>query len=270
MTSRESTSEERVLLTIDHGIAEVKLNRPDKRNALDLEMFEALINIGKQISLRRDIRVVILCGEGPSFCAGLDFMSMMSLKGGVEHMLSRDDESPANLAQRAAWIWVELPIPVIAALQGAVYGGGLQVALGADMRFVAPDTQLSVMETKWGLCPDMSLSKTLTPLVGLDVAKRLTYTGEVVNAERALEIGLVTEVCDDPMAEARSIASRIAARSPHAIRACKTLLNEGPRLSVQEAFQLEESLQRALIASPNQVEAMQANFMKRAPVFQDP
>ena len=262
--------QERVVYSVNRGVADVRLNRPKKRNALDLEMFESLIAVGDDLARRPDVRAVVLSGEGAAFCAGLDLMSMMSSGGGVERLLARGPESPANLAQRAAWVWTELPVPVIAALHGAVYGGGLQIALGADMRFCAPDARLSVMEIKWGLCPDMSLSKTLPKLTGIDVAKWLTYTGELIEGLEAQRLGLVTRICDDPRAEALSTATAIAERSPHAIRACKRLLNEAPSLEVLEAFKLEEELQRALIMSPNQLEAVQANFAKRTPQFSDP
>jgi enoyl-CoA hydratase/carnithine racemase len=261
---------ERALLKITKGIAEVTLNRPNKRNALDLLMFKELTAIGEQLLETPEARVVILRGEGSAFCAGLDFMSMMSLKDGVDQLLFRDGQSPANCAQRVAWIWHELPMPVIAVLHGAVFGGGLQIALGADMRFSTADAQLSVMETKWGLCPDMTLSQTLPKLVGLDVAKWLTYTGDIVDGTRAHQLGLVTQLSDDPLQMAREVAQQIADRSPHAIRACKTLLNEGPASSVEEAFELEEKLQRQLIGSANQLEAVQANFMKRPPKFTNP
>ena len=260
---------ERVLLHVNDGIAEVCLNRPDKRNALDLAMFEGLIEAGKAIQANPKVRVVILYGEGAAFCAGLDFMSMLSLKDGVEKMLEPSSDSPANFAQRVAWIWHELAVPVIAVLHGAVFGGGLQIALGADIRIAASDTVLSVMEIKWGLCPDMTISQTLTKLVNLDTAKLLTFTGKKVKASEAKDLGLVTQVEDSPLVAARELAQNIVQRSPHAIQACKTLLNNGPLLSPKEAFQLEEQLQRELIGSPNQIEAMQANFMKRSPTFKD-
>ena len=260
----------RVTYTVTGGVADVRLNRPEKRNALDLAMFESIIAVGDELQQRAEVRAVVLSGEGASFCAGLDFMSMMSLGDAIERLLERSPESPANVAQRAAWVWSELPVPVIAVLHGAVFGGGLQVALGADMRFATPDANLSVMETKWGLSPDMCLSQTLPKLTGLDVAKWLTYTGEVISGVEAHRLGLVTRICEDPHAEALKVAKAIAARSPHAIRACKRLLDEAPSMEVADAFKLEEQLQRALISSPNQLEAVQANFAKRPPLFTDP
>ena len=269
-SSAPQTLADRVKYTIIDGVADVRLSRPKKRNALDLAMFEALISVGDKLIQRADVRAVVLSGEGSAFCAGLDLMSMMTLDDGVERLLKRGPQSPANFAQRAAWIWTEIPVPVIAVLHGSVLGGGLQIALGADMRFATADARLSVMETKWGLCPDMSLTQTLPKLVGLDVAKWLTYTGEMIQGVEALRLGLVTRVCEDPLDEALKVARSIAGRSPHAIRACKRLLDEGPSMSVADAFQLEENLQRTLIASPNQLEALQANFAKRPPRFLDP
>ena len=261
--------EKRVLLNVNNGIAEVCLNRPDKRNALDLAMFEGLITAGKTIQGNPKVRVVILYGEGASFCAGLDFMSMLSLKDGVDKMLEPSTDSPANFAQRVAWIWNELAVPVIAVLHGAVFGGGLQIALAADIRIADSNSVLSVMEIKWGLCPDMTLSQTLTKLVRLDVAHLLTYTGDKIKAHEAKELGLITQIAEEPLAVARELAQKISQKSPHAIQACKRLLNHGPLLEPKEAFQLEEELQRKLIGSPNQIEAMQANFMKRSPKFKD-
>jgi enoyl-CoA hydratase/carnithine racemase len=185
-------------------------------------------------------------------------------------MFDRDEGTPANYAQRAAWIWNELPVPVIAAVHGVAFGGGLQIALGADIRLVHPDTKLSVMEIKWGLIPDMSGTQTLRHLVRLDVAKELTFTGRVVSAAEAVELGLATRVSNDPHADAMAMAREIASKSPHAIRAGKKLLNETVIASRADAMRLEESLQRSLIGSPNQMEAVQANMEKRAPRFTDP
>ena len=261
---------ERVCLDVNDGVAVITLNRPEKLNALDVPMIEGLIEVGQSLLTRTDVRAAVLHGAGRAFSAGLDFMSMMSLNDSVERLLARTEDSPANVAQRTAWIWRELPFPVIAALKGVVFGGGLQVALGADMRFATPDAQLSIMETKWGLCPDMGLSKTLPPLVGIDVAKWLTYSGRVFSGEDAQRWGLVTVLCEDPLEEALKEAREIAMRSPHAVQACKRLLNEAPDHSISEAFILEEKLQLELIGSPNQLEAMRAAFAKQTPHFQDP
>lgn len=262
---------DRVLLTIDNGVADVRLNRPDKLNGLDLAMFDALVETGKRISEDRSLRAVVLSGEGRGFCAGLDFMSFMAPSDGPKrNLFERSTESPANLAQRAAFIWSEVPVPVIAAVHGVAFGGGIQVALAADIRIVAPDARLSVMEIKWGLIPDMSGTQTLRRLVPLDVAKELTFTGRIVSGTEAVDLGLATRVSETPYEDAMALAREIAEKSPDAIRAGKRLLNAAGLVSLAEGLQLEEDLQRALMGSPNQMEAVQANFEKRMPRFRDP
>jgi enoyl-CoA hydratase/carnithine racemase len=266
---------DRVVVSSQDGVAEVRLNRPDKLNALDLPMFQALVETGRGLARDRSVRAVVLVGEGRAFCAGLDFGSFQAMAGAGRDngpgLLSRESsETPANLAQLAAWVWTEVPVPVIAAVHGVAYGGGLQIALGADLRFVAPDARLSVMEIKWGLIPDMSGTQTLRRLVRLDVAKELTFTGRVVDGAEAVRLGLATRVEADPLAAARALAAEIASRSPDAIRAGKRLLDTSGVVSVADGLQLEESLQRSLIGRPNQIEAVQANLGKRAPLFADP
>lgn len=261
---------ERAQLTIDGAIATVRMSRPEKLNALDAEMFEALIRAAKQIMAQPSIRAVVLHGEGRAFCAGLDFASFMGSPDLMKKLLAREEKSPANVAQRVAWIWQEMHVPVIAAVHGVAFGGGLQIALGADLRYVAPDAQLSVMEIKWGLIPDMSITQTLTRLVSLDVAKELAFTGRVVSGTEAGELGLATKVTDDPLADALATAELIASKSPHAIRATKTLLNDAPTMSRADALKLETALQVSLLGSPNQMEAVQANMQKREPDFKDP
>lgn len=261
---------DRVQLTIDNGVATVRLNRPDKMNGLDLAMFEGLIDTGKAVAADSSVRAVVLHGEGRAFCAGLDFASFMAGPEISARLLDRADESPANVAQRAAWVWQEVPVPVIAAVHGVAYGGGMQIALGADIRIVTPDVKMSVMEIKWGLVPDMGITQTLLRQVPLDVAKELTFTGRVLSGTEAVELGLATRVSDDPLRAALDMAKLIATKSPHAIRAGKALLNEAAELSRADALRLETDLQRELLGSPNQMEAVQANMMKRDPDFQDP
>jgi enoyl-CoA hydratase/carnithine racemase len=263
-------SEDRVIVTRDGAVAHVKLNRPDKRNGLDLPMFEGLIGAGLALAKDPTVRAVVLSGEGKAFCAGLDFGAFMAMGDAAPKLLERPPESPANVAQRVAWVWREVPVPVIAAVHGQAFGGGLQIALGADLRYVRPDAQLSVMEIKWGLIPDMGASKTLLPLVRPDVAAELTYTGRVVSGEEAVALGLATRVCDDPVADALETARTIAGKNPHAIRRAKALYAAAPSLDTRAAFELETKLQVELLGSPNQMEAVQANFGKRAPVFCDP
>ncbi|HEY1548992.1 MAG TPA: crotonase/enoyl-CoA hydratase family protein [Kofleriaceae bacterium] len=261
---------ERVLLTVDAGVAHVRLNRADKRNGLDFAMFEALIATGERIASDRSIRAVVLSGEGPAFCAGLDWNAFLADRESQQKLLARDlARSPANVAQRACWIWTEVPVPVIAAVHGAALGGGLQLALACDVRVVAPDAQLSVMEIRYGLVPDMTASQTLLRLVRPDIAKDLVFTGRVVTGEEAVRIGLATRVAADPLADAMAIATTIAAQSPHAIRAGKLLLDRAPAMSVNEALEFETELQVGLLGTPNQVEAVQAAMTKRAGRFSD-
>lgn len=266
---------ERVTVKIGGGVADVRMNRPEKMNALDQPMFEALVETGTRLAADPSVRCVLLSGEGRAFCAGLDFMSFMAMSGGERQgsgggLGRRPEGSPANYAQSAAYVWMTLPVPVIAAVHGVAFGGGLQIALGADIRLVAPDARLSVMEIKWGLVPDMSGTQTLRRLVRLDVAKELTFTGRIVTGQEAVDLGLATRVSDKPLEDATKLAQEIAQKSPDAIRAGKQLLNESGLVSQEEGLRLEERLQLGLIGSPNQREAVQANMEKRAPRFRDP
>lgn len=262
---------DRVRVESTDGVADVRMIRADKLNAVDLDMFSALVEAGAGLRGDRSLRAVVLSGEGRAFCSGLDIPSLMAgAGGGGRNLLERDPASPANLAQRAAWIWQEVPVPVIAAVHGVAYGAGLQIALGADIRFVAPDARLSVRETHWGLIPDMAITQTLRHLVPLDVAKELTFTARVVSGAEAKELGLATHLSDDPRADALSLAREIAGRSPDALRAAKRLWNEATQLPLAEGLALEERLQRSLIGHANQIEVVRANMEKRAPEFSDP
>jgi enoyl-CoA hydratase/carnithine racemase len=264
---------ERVTVSIQAGVADVRLNRPDKLNALDLAMFEGLVETGKGLAADSSLRAVVLSGEGRAFCAGLDFAAFMAMSGDGQpgrNLLEREEDGVANYAQMAAYVWTAMPVPVIAAVHGAAYGGGLQVALAADIRFVAPDAQLSVMEIKWGLIPDMTGTQTLRHLVRLDVAKELTFTGRIVSGTEAVQLGLATRVSDTPREAACALAREIASKSPNAIRVGKRLLNLAPTLSPRDGLRLEETLQLSLIGKPNQIEAVQANLAKRQPRFADP
>jgi enoyl-CoA hydratase/carnithine racemase len=257
---------------VDH-IAFVKLNRPDKYNSLSLEMFDAVINTGEKIKMEKSVRAVVLSGEGRGFCSGLDFGSFTAIGAGgsVEdiELFNKAEGSPANLAQQIAYVWKQVPVPVIAALHGVSYGGGLQIALAADIRLASPDARFSVMEIKWGLIPDMSGSQTLRDLVGLDVAKELTFTGRVVPADEAAKLGLVTRIYEDPFKEATEMARSIVDKNPDAIVAGKKLLESAWHGGSEEGLKLEEQLQKTLIGSPNQLEAITANFESRAPDFKD-
>src|SRR5450755_5197322 len=261
---------DRVRVDIAGHVAEVALTRADKHNALDVAMFEAIIAAAERVAAEPGVRAVVLHGEGPSFCSGLDVVSIMAGAGGLEGLTAPLDDDPPNWFQRAAYDWVRVPVPVIAALHGNCLGGGLQIALGADIRFAAPDTRLSVMEIKWGLIPDMSLTRTLPRLVSIDVAKELTYTGRVFSGSEAEALGVVTHVTEDPLASALALAAEIAGRSPDAVRGAKRLLDEAWTGSPEQTLALEAELQLGLIGSPNQLAAVTAGITKRPAQFTDP
>lgn len=265
-----SESPPRVIVSVDAGVAEVRLNRPDKRNGLDLAMFEALVAAGREVNADRRVRAVVLHGEGKAFCAGLDWGAFLSAPEIGPRLLDRPAGSPANLAQLACWIWSEVQVPVIAAIHGAALGGGLQLALACDIRLAAPDAQLAVMELKYGLIPDMSISKTLLRLVRPDIARELIYTARIVGADEAARLGLVTRVEADPLAAARQLARTIAAQSPQAVRAAKALCNEAPELDTAAAFRRETELQLPLLGSENQLEAVRSVLSRSTPTFRDP
>jgi enoyl-CoA hydratase/carnithine racemase len=272
-------TEQRVSVTITDGVADVRLTRPEKRNALDGAMFAGLIAAGERLKAEPRVRAVVLSGEGPDFCAGLDFGWFRAMRDG-ERLSARVDlppgassgpQSPAKAAgQRAAYVWTEVPVPVIAAVTGNALGGGLQIALGADIRIVAPDARMSVLEIRWGLIPDMTGTQLLPELVGRDVAKELTFTGRMVSGEEAVALGLATRVEPDPRQAALELAGSIARRSPHAIRAAKRLLDLAGRADLETGFAAEQEEIGALVGSPNQAEAVAAEFEQRPPRFTDP
>jgi enoyl-CoA hydratase/carnithine racemase len=266
--------EDRVSISIADGIADVRLVRADKMNALDQAMFEALVAATDRLSKEKAVRVVVLSGEGRAFCAGLDMGRFAAMKdkggngvpGAESRDLSKRTHGLANFPQQAVWGWRQLPVPVIAAIQGVAFGGGFQLALGADIRLLAPDARMSIMEIKWGLVPDMAGTPILASLVRDDILRELTYTGRIFSAQEALSYGLATRICDDPRAAALEMAREISAKNPHAIRAAKRMLNN---LSVDPgpALLAESVEQQKLIGSPNQTEAVRANMEKRAPRF---
>jgi enoyl-CoA hydratase/carnithine racemase len=262
---------ERVRIEVTDHVADVRMVRGSKHNGLDWRMFVALNEAIDTLRAESSVRAVMLSGDGPSFSAGLDFASFLSGDGDLAgDGFGRPDGELANRAQRVAHGWRELPVPVIAALRGACLGGGLQIALAADVRIAAPDTRLSVMEVRYGLVPDMSLWQTLPGLVRDDVARELAYTGRIVAAPEALALGLITRIEADPLAAARELAGEIAGRSPDAIRRAKRLANETPKLSAAEGLALEEQLQRELLGTPNQAAAVQGTLSKQPAEFADP
>lgn len=266
------TFNERVQVTLAGGVADVRLVRPDKLNALDTAMFDALIAAGEALGRQPGVRAVVLSGEGKGFCAGLDmglFQSMAS-GGSVLGDLRPRSHGPANHAQHAVLVWRALPVPVIAAVHGVALGGGLQIALGADLRYVAPDTRLSVLEVKWGLVPDMAGMALMRRLARADIIRELTLTGRIFSGTEAQALGLATAVHDDPRAAALATARDIAGRSPDAVRAAKRLLNLSEDAGFAAVLQAESDEQNALIGSPNQVEAVLAGVAKRPADFRDP
>jgi enoyl-CoA hydratase/carnithine racemase len=274
---------QRVTVSVEGGVADVRMNRPEKLNALDLPMLGALRDTARRLAADPGVRAVVLSGEGRGFCAGLDLAAIAGMDPGggpgggsggggnpPRNLAERVEGSVANWAQEAAYLWTELPVPVIAAIHGVALGGGAQIALGADIRLMAPDARISILEIRWGLVPDMTGTAVLPRLVPLDVAKELTWTGRMVEGQEAVRLGLATRLSTDPLGDALALATEIAGRSPDAIRAGKRLLNQSGHVPLAQQL-LDESLEMdRLIGSPNQAEAVRAYFEKREPVFSDP
>ncbi len=272
--------DERITMTMEGGVADVRLVRADKMNALDEAMFDALVATGERLKTEPGLRAVVLSGEGRAFCAGLDMGNFGRMAEGGRRERRADPTGDgglagrthgiANRAQYAVWVWREIPVPVIAAVHGVAFGGGFQLCLGADMRFVTPDARLAVLEIKWGLVPDMAGTQLMRHLVREDIVRELTYTGRIFSGEEALAMGFATRVCADPRAEALAVAHEIAGKNPDAVRASKRLLNAAP-ITDQGSGLIQETVEQiALIGSPNQVEAVMANLQKRPPSFADP
>ena len=262
---------DRVTIDIAHGVADVRLARADKMNALDPAMFEALRAACGRLNKERGLRAVVLSGEGSAFCAGLDVTSFAAMKDGGFIDLKMRTHGIANAFQYAVLGWRELPVPVIAAVHGVAFGGGFQLALGADMRCVAPDTRMSIMEIKWGIVPDMGGTVLMRYLAREDVVRELTYTGRVFSGEDAQAFGFTTRLCADPRAEAFALAREIAGKNPDAIRAAKRLFNAAVFGADAATCLMAESREQSfLIGSANQTEAVMANLGKRAPQFTDP
>jgi enoyl-CoA hydratase/carnithine racemase len=275
---------ERVTINQSNGIADVRLNRPDKRNALDGAMFAALNEAGESLKTAPGLRAVVISGDGPSFCAGLDFSSFQSMADGkgtggdaapAEKPEKRGDPSVlpegkiTHLGQSAAWVWQEIPVPVIAAVHGHALGGGIQIALGADIRIVHPDTKLSVREVYWGLVPDMTGTLTLARLVRADILRELVFTARVFSGTEAFEYGIATKLSDTPYDDAMKLADEIAGLSPDAVRGAKKLVNGLLNQGAAEQFAAERSIIGSLIGSPNQIESVMSGLQKRPPKYED-
>jgi enoyl-CoA hydratase/carnithine racemase len=264
----------RVSIEIADHVAEVRLDRPDKLNALDPAMFEALIEAGERLCRAPALRAVVLNGAGRGFCAGLDMASFAAMalgkRTGVPADLLARTHGTANGPQQAALVWRDVPVPVIAAIHGVAFGGGFQIALGADVRYVAPDAKLSILEIKWGLVPDMGGVALMRELARGDVIRELAFTGRQFSGAEAVAYGFATAVHADPLAAARAAAQEIATKSPDAVRALKRLLNAGADADAAAILLAESKEQAALIGSPNQIEAIRAGVENREARFADP
>ena len=266
---------DRIRVELDNGVADVRLNRPDKMNALDSAMFDALVDTSASLAADSSVRCVVLSGEGRAFCAGLDFSSFQAMGdrpkdqsgGGLADL---PEGRITHHAQQAVYGWTEMPVPVIAAVHGHALGGGIQLALGADIRIVHPEAKMSVLEIRWGLIPDMTGTQSLVNLVGVDVAKELTFTGRMVMGTEAGALGLATLVSESPLDDALAMAHDIAQKSPHAVRAAKRLFASAPKIPAAEGFAQERAEIGQLIGSANQAEAVKAYFEKRPANFTNP
>ncbi|WP_069300723.1 crotonase/enoyl-CoA hydratase family protein [Neptunicoccus sediminis] len=261
---------ERLDITIKDHVAEVMLNRPEKKNALDTQFFDELAAAGEELQGNADVRAVVLYGAGGCFCAGIDTSALMEFSANIDEirkMLATPPEhGRGNRFQRPTVVWQELKVPVIAAVEGVAFGGGIQLALAADFRFMAPDAKMSIMEAKWGLVPDMGITQSLPQLMRADQAKELIMTGRVLGAEEALSLGLATWLADDPVKSARTLAAELAARSPEAVQGSKALVDQVWSAG-REGLALEGELQSKIIGFPNQMETVMAQMQKRAPVY---
>lgn len=261
---------ERLEIEIKDHVAEVRLNRPEKKNALDAVFFEELAAAGEALQDNADIRAVVMYGNGGCFCAGIDTSALMQFASDIDGMRAELAERSAgdrgNKFQRPTVAWQELKVPVIAAIEGVAFGAGIQLALAADFRFMAPDARMAIMEAKWGIIPDMGISQSLPQLMRADQAKELIMTGRILDAQEALALGLTTYVANDPVAAAKDMAADLAARSPDSIQASKTLVDtlwgEG-----RDQLVLEGELQSKIIGHPHQMETVMAQMQKRAPVY---
>ncbi len=267
--SASKSATDRVLIDIDQGIATVTLNRPDKYNGLDMPMFDAITRAAKRLKKERQVRAIVLHGAGDAFCSGLDVKTVSQNPVNFLRLLAKPGRKISNLAQDVGYLWRDVPAPVIAATHGYCYGGGFQIALGADFRFTTPSCEFSIMESKWGLIPDMSLTVTLRELIAIDLAKELTMTARTFNGEEAKAMGLVTRVSRDPLAEAYEFARELAARSPDAIAASKLLFNRTWSATDKVALDWETRLQKKIIARTNQRIAVAKNTSEPDRAYQD-
>jgi enoyl-CoA hydratase/carnithine racemase len=256
-----------VTCTVRDGVAQVRLDRPEKLNALTLQILDDLVSTAQALRKDRTLRAVVLAGEGDAFCAGLDFGSVLRQPAKIATSFLPRPWRGTNTFQEACWAWRRLPVPVIAAVHGHCLGGGLQLALAADFRFATPDSQWSVLEGKWGIIPDMSGVRSLAELVGIDVAKRLTMTAEVISGQEARDLGLVTGLDADPLAAADALVRRLGTRSPDQLAAAKRLFDDTWTASPRRTFARERLEQVRLLAARNTRIAREAATTRIAPEF---
>ena len=270
MMSETKTFDNRVSVTQgDNGVAEVRLSRPDKMNALDPAMFEAIIAAGQHLCTAPGVRAVVLSGEGKAFCAGIDITTFGDAgKNGGQPITARTHGN-TNIFQEVAFVWRRVPAPVIAAIHGVCFGGGMQIASGADIRIVHPQARMAIMEMKWGLVPDMAGYPLWRGLVRDDILRELVYTNREFSGAEAQGLGLATYIDEDPLARALAMANEIADRNPQAIRAAKRLSNAMHDEDTDALLMAESEEQGAIIRQPNQVEAVMAGMQKRKAVFKD-
>ncbi len=253
---------DRVNLEIENDVAYVTLNRPDKYNGIDMDMFHELTRVAQQLKKDCSVRAVILQGAGKVFCSGLDVKSVSANPINFARLLMKPGRKISNLAQDVGYLWREVPAPVIAVTHGVCYGGGLQIALGADFRYSTPDCEFSIMEAKWGLIPDMSLTTTLSELMPIDKAKELTMTARVIEAPEAHALGMVTHVTETPLEDALAFVDELKQKSPDAVAASKLLFNRAWRADDKTALDWESRLQRKILARTNQRVAVARNTGK--------
>lgn len=262
---------EHLTLDIENGVATVTLNRPDKKNAMSLTLFEELAATGENLKTQAGLRAVILTGAGTDFCAGIDLTALQSFLPRMGEIRDQMRNPPAgevaNWFQKPCYVWQELDVPVIAAIQGVCIGAGLQLALAADIRIAAPNTRVSIMEAKWGLIPDMGITQNLPKLMRADQAKELMMTARMINASDALDMGLVTRISEDPLAAAKDLVVELVSRSPQAVNGAKALVDQTWTLPLGEGLKVEAELQAQIIGTDNQLEAVMAGMTKRPPKF---
>lgn len=262
-------------ISVSNHVAHLQLNRPEAHNAIDGPVMNGLLGFARKMMDPGEVRVIVISGKGKSFCAGLDMSSFAEMASGDLNPDREDvteamaDLSPAgaNRAQQIGWLWQEVPVPVICAIQGVALGGGLNLALGADIRLVHPQASLGLVEINWGLLPDMSATQSLRRLTSLDRAKELAMTGRRFSGTQALEYGLATEVTSNPVEDALAMAAAITRRNPDAIRAIKRVLNASALVSVAQGLAEEAAASQTILGTQNQMEAITAHFEDRAPHF---